>query len=73
MTPAIHFVGFRKDEYVSAVRVFGQPDFIHRTNDARMRREVHDDDTVVYANGCELRPAERNSSDLMPQDPENGV
>lgn len=73
MTPAIHFVGFRGDEYLSAIRVWGKPGFIHMANDMRMRREVCDGDTVVYARGCEARVAERNASDLKPQDRENGV
>jgi len=29
-TPLVHFVGFRGEEYRSAVRVFGLPDVIHR-------------------------------------------
>ena len=28
MQQAVHFVGFRGDEFTSAVRVFGKPDFI---------------------------------------------
>lgn len=31
----LHFVGFRGDEYNRAVAVFGTPDFIHRSWDAR--------------------------------------
>lgn len=71
--PAVHFVGFRGDEYVSACRVWGAPDFIHRVNDRRMRREVHAVDTIVYARGSEDRPSEYNATDLAPQDPDNGV
>ncbi|KQN09832.1 hypothetical protein ASE85_02540 [Sphingobium sp. Leaf26] len=61
--PAIHFVGFRGDEYWSAVKVWGLPHFIHMGNDTRMRREIHCTDTVVFANGAEARAAERNFSD----------
>lgn len=80
--PALHFVGFRGDykgqyttgnDYLAAVRVWGKPDFVHISNDARSRREIHETDTVIYARGCESRPSERNHSDLVPQDPENGV
>lgn len=71
--PCVHFVGFRRDEYTSAVRIWGVPDFIHRVNDSRSRREIWEGDTVVYANGSENRPSEYNSSDLLPQSPENGV
>ncbi len=66
-------MGFRKDEYSAAVKIWGVPDFIHYVNDRRMRRELMDQDTVVYANGSEARPTDYNSTDLRPQDPENGV
>lgn len=71
--PVVHFVGFRGDEYLSALRVWGPPHYVHMTNDPRMRRELSSGDTVVYARGVELRPRDTNSSDLTPQDPENGV
>jgi len=29
LTRAIHFVGFRGDEYSSAIRIWGVPDFFH--------------------------------------------
>lgn len=74
VVPAVHFVGFRGDEYLSAVRVWGRPGFIHFNNDPRMRREVCPAaDTIIYANGAEARPKDQNASDLRPQDPENGV
>ncbi len=62
--PAVHFVGFRGEEYRSAVRIWGRPSFIHRRNDPRMRREVHPSDTIVFANGAEARPTDRNTNDL---------
>ena len=51
----VHFVGFKGDEYISAVRVFGRPDFIHRKNDVRLvfGGELAPHDVVVYANGSE--------------------
>ena len=54
---AVHFVGFRGDEYFRAIKVFGTPDFIHRNNDTRVLRggEIAPCDRVVYANGCELK------------------
>lgn len=63
MKPAVHFVGFRGEEYWSAVHVWGRPGFIHMGNDPRMRRELHPADTIVFANGCEARPSERNFPD----------
>lgn len=52
---ALHFVGFRGDEYNRAVLVFGKPDFYHRVFDGRVRHggEVADGDTVLFANGSE--------------------
>lgn len=47
MKNAVHFVGFRGDEYNRAVRVFGQPDFIHNVWDKRAVAEVFDGDVVV--------------------------
>lgn len=63
MRSAVHFVGFRGEEYWSAVRVWGRPGFIHMGNDPRMRREMHPADTIVFANGSEARPSERNFPD----------
>lgn len=48
---ALHFVGFRDERYLTAVRVFGAPDFIHRGWDLRAQREIAPGDTVVFANG----------------------
>lgn len=59
--PATHFVGFRGEEYWSAVRVWGLPDFYHRGYDLRMRRDVAINDTVVFANGCEERGSQWHS------------
>ncbi|MEQ8308075.1 MAG: hypothetical protein RIA09_16190 [Hoeflea sp.] len=47
MRNAVHFVGFRGDEFNRAVRVFGQPDFIHNVWDKRAVAEVFEGDTVV--------------------------
>jgi len=46
--PCVHFVGFRGDEFNSAVKVFGQPDFIHRHLDARALADFAPGDTVVF-------------------------
>jgi hypothetical protein len=47
----VHFVAFRGEEYWSAVKVWGPPDFIHRGWDLRARREIADGDTIVLAQG----------------------
>jgi hypothetical protein len=55
--PAVHFVGFKGDEFVRAQKVFGKPDFIHRHQDVRLVRggELAPGDIVVFANGSELK------------------
>ena len=65
MGTCVHFVGFRGDEYLSAVRIWGLPDFIHRGWDRRAFREIADDDTIIFANVWdERKPSERNFSDI---------
>lgn len=54
MKKAIHFVGFKGDEYYLATQVFGEPDFIHRQNDGRFRSMMLDGDEAVFANGAEV-------------------
>jgi hypothetical protein len=51
--PALHFVRFRDDRYLTAVKVFGWPDFVHRHWDHRAVAEVMPGDTVVFAEGDE--------------------
>jgi hypothetical protein len=51
----IHFVGFRGEEFHSAVRAFGQPDFVHVHWDARAMQEVVPGDRVVFANAKAMR------------------
>lgn len=48
----VHFVGFKGDEYNSAVKAFGKPDFIHRYWDGRAATMVVEGDIVVFANGA---------------------
>lgn len=50
-----HFVGFRGEEYWSAVKVWGQPDFYHCGYDNRMGKVMAVGDLVVFANGCEAK------------------
>ncbi|MGQ3671805.1 hypothetical protein ACT6QG_05350 [Xanthobacter sp. TB0136] len=65
MTPAVHFVGFRGEEYRSAVKVWGLPDFIHRWWDRRARREIAAHDTVIFAQGDWWQEPRRfNAQDL---------
>ena len=62
---AVHFVGFRDDRYWNAVRVWGEPDFIHRGWDLRARREIADSDTVVFATGpADQEPRVRSWNDI---------
>ncbi len=54
---AIHFVGFKGEEYQSARRIWGQPDFVHRYADPRLHHggEMHPGDLVIFANGEEMK------------------
>ena len=66
---AVHFIGFRGDEYTSAVRVFGKPDFVHRRWDVRAAfgGERHPDDTLVFAKGTDADTPDKwafNDSDV---------
>lgn len=49
MGGSVHFVGFRGDEYLRAVRIWGEPTFIHRIWDVRAHAEVAPEDLVVFA------------------------
>jgi hypothetical protein len=48
---ALHFIGFRGDEYARAIHVFGKPDFIHIGWDRWARLEVVAGDVAVFAKG----------------------
>jgi hypothetical protein len=50
---ALHFVRFRDERYLNALKTFGRPDFIHRHWDHRAVAEVMPGDTVVFAEGDE--------------------
>lgn len=56
MTAIVHFIGFRGDEYLSAVRVWGLPHYVHRGWDKRARHEIAPGDTVVFAHGTSDDP-----------------
>jgi hypothetical protein len=49
----LHFVGFEGDEYWSAVKIWGAPQYIHRWNDKRLWTEVAEGDIVVFARSKE--------------------
>ncbi len=63
MKNAVHFVGFRGNEYISAMRVFGCPDFFHRIWDGRAKEEIFEGDVVVFARGDEKQPVQMYSFD----------
>lgn len=48
-----HFVGFKDDRYLAAVKVWGRPDFVHRFWDRRAVDEVAPEDVVIFADGDE--------------------
>lgn len=55
----VHFVGFRGEEYWSAVKVFGLPHMVHMGWDKRAQRDISEDDLVVFAKGDEHQPLSR--------------
>lgn len=44
----VHFVGFRGEEFWSAVKVFGYPNFIHSIHDHRMYGDVGPEDVLIF-------------------------
>lgn len=49
--PVLHLIGFRGDEYLSAMRVWGwMPVMIHRVHDLRAHRDIGENDVVLFAN-----------------------
>ena len=52
---ALHFVNFRGDEYWSGIRIWGLPDFIHRSYDRRCLDDVAPGDMIVFAQGDETQ------------------
>lgn len=61
----VHFIGFRGDEYWSAVKAFGRPHFIHRWLDQRAFREIDwDSDLIVFANREHGEVREYNAPDI---------
>lgn len=70
MTQVVHFIGFRGEEYWSAVRIWGEPHMIHMGWDNRARREIGEDDLVIFANGHGEAPPRRfNYPDLIEAEP----
>lgn len=70
MTRVVHFIGFRGEEYWSAVKVFGPPHMIHMGWDRRAQRDIGEADIVVFARGDEHQPmAERNYPDIHDPSP----
>lgn len=61
--PLVHFVGFRGEEYHSAVQTFGLPDVFHRVWDQRAQREIAKCDTVVFAKYHGMEPSPFNYDD----------
>lgn len=70
-SPCVHYVGFRDDRYLTAFRIWGGPAFIHRWWDQRARREIAEEDTVIFADGDADQPVRPfNAPDLIEQEKE---
>jgi hypothetical protein len=67
--PATHFVGFRGEEYHSAVKTYGKPDFIHRDWDHRATADVGPHDTVVFAKDYKYPVKYTHDDSNQPNDP----
>ena len=69
MTRHIHFVGFRtKQQWTNAVRIFGQPDFVHSIHDRRMYGDTGlpidpTTDCVVFGNKGHDAPRQYSDND----------
>lgn len=59
----LHFVGFRGNEYLRAIEIWGHPDFIHQRQDARFKQEYTEGDKVIFANGHEKKFAKYSYDD----------
>lgn len=68
---AIHFIGFRGNEVISALRVWGKPDFWHLGWDTRALREIADGDVLIFATGDEHTPPSRYTFDDIREPPFN--
>lgn len=65
MARAVHYVGFRDDRYWNAYRIWGGPRVIHRRWDRRAKRDIGEDDIVIFAEGDEHQPVkDQNGNDL---------
>lgn len=68
---ALHFVGFRGDEYHSAVRIFGTPDFIHIGWDVWAKQAVVAEDIAVFARGTiDDKPSRYSFPDMKEDEPD---
>lgn len=52
----VHFVGLPKDEYWSAMRVWGTPDFVHPRATWSCLGEIDRIDTVIFGRGAFSTP-----------------
>lgn len=61
----VHYVGFRDDRYWNAFRIWGGPRIIHRWWDRRAKRDVGEEDVVIFAEGdWTQEPRKWNAPDL---------
>ncbi|MFG1302655.1 hypothetical protein V5F34_00750 [Xanthobacter autotrophicus] len=66
---AVHFIGFRGEEYWSAARIWGRPGFIHRRWDLRALRDIDTEvDVVIFAQGTDAEPPSGKSGDDLKEE-----
>lgn len=56
ISPAVYFIGFRGEEYWSALRVWGKPDHIWPKAAFRVLGECAPDDVVIFGPAAFERP-----------------
>lgn len=67
---AVHFVGFRDDRYWNAVRIRGEPDFVHISWDRYATPDMAPGDIVVFAKGGWTQaPKPFGGPDIIEDDP----
>lgn len=66
--PRLHFIGFRGEEYWSAVKVWGRPDFTHEYATWSVLGDCAPDDTVIYGPHAWRVPKKWKHTRLLPHD-----
>ena len=59
----IHMIGMRGNQLDNAIKIWGQPDFIHHVHDLRGHQEIDwDNDIIILGKSCDLKSHSWNDS-----------